>query len=1089
MATCAACGREQADNARFCSACGAPIAARGAAREERKVVTVLFADLVGFTSRAEQLDPEEVRAVLQPYHAHLRAELERHGGTVEKFIGDAVMALFGAPVAHEDDPERAVRAALAIRDWAADEGDLQLRIAVTTGEALVHLDAHPVEGEGMAAGDVVNSAARLQSAAPVNGILVGETTYRATRAAIDYREAEPVQAKGKAEPIAVWEVLGARARFGVDIRGHGAATLVGRDRELSLLAETLSRVREESSPQLVTLVGVPGIGKSRLVHELFALVDADPDLISWRQGRCLPYGEGVAFWALGEMVKAEAGILENDSPAEAGRKLAEAARDEWVEAQLRPLAGLADESGGGAGREESFAAWRRFFETLAEQRPLVLVFEDLHWADAGLLDFVDHLVDWATGVPILALCTARPELLERRPGWGGGKLNAATLSLSPLGEAETARLFADLLERSVLPAETQAALLERAGGNPLYAEQYAALYVESGSADELGMPESVQGLIAARLDALPAGEKALLQDASVQGKVFWTGPLRGGEAAAELHALERKGFVARERRSSVEGEDEYAFRHLLVRDVAYGQIPRLRRAEKHGRVAEWIESLGRPADQIELLAHHQLAALELTRAAGRAVDGLVQPARRALREAGDRALRLGSFAAAAGLYERALELVPMDEGERAQILFGRAKALRFSKGVGPDILGEARDALLAVGDPERAAEAESMLADLAWHTGDRDATMAHLERAMAFVATAAPSAAKARILGNLSRYRMLAAENAEAIRVGLDALAMAEGLGLDEVYVHSLTNVGTARANSGDMGGVDDLRRSLEVGLASSPNETLRAYNNLADVLAGVGELGEAAELWERGHELARKLGIATFDRWFRGLAPAMAYLTGDWDTSARLADEFLREIDTGSPHYLESACRVTRGRVRLARGDTTGALADASAALSAARRAQDPQALAPPLSFTARILAGEGRLEEAAPHADELVAIATRGGFDPGHDWPDFAEVLLALARGDELRMLLGPARDTLWVAAARHVAAGELAAAADVYGEMGSLPDEAYARLSAVKALVSAGRRADADEQLARALGFFRSVGAARYVREGEALLAAAG
>jgi class 3 adenylate cyclase/tetratricopeptide (TPR) repeat protein len=1089
MATCAACGREQADDARFCSACGAPVAARAAGREERKVVTVLFADLVGFTSRAEQLDPEEVRAVLQPYHAHLRAELERHGGTVEKFIGDAVMALFGAPVAHEDDAERAVRAALAIRDWATDaEAGLQLRIAVTTGEALVNLDARPTEGEGMAAGDVVNSAARLQSAAPVNGILVGETTFRATRHVIDYREAEPVEAKGKAAPIAVWEALQARARFGVDVRQHGAATLVGRDRELALLADTLSRVRVERSPQLVTLVGVPGIGKSRLVHELFGIVDADPDLISWRQGRCLPYGDGVAFWALGEMVKAEAGILESDSPAEAGRKLAEVAKDPWVESHLRPLAGLADASGGGSGREESFAAWRQFFEALAEERPLVLVFEDLHWADIGLLEFVDHLVDWTTGVPILALCTARPELLERRAGWGGGKLNATTLSLSPLREDETARLLAELLQRSVLAAETQAALLERAGGNPLYAEQYAALYAESGSAEGLGVPESVQGIIAARIDGLPHDEKALLHEASVQGKVFWTGPLGGAAAANALHALERKGFVARERRSSVEGDDEYAFRHLLVRDVAYGQIPRLQRAEKHHRVAEWIEALGRPADQIELLAHHRLAAFELTRASGKDSADLVAPAHRALREAGDRAFRLGSFASAARLYDSALELCSSGDLEWAQVFFARTRSLSRAEGVDREVAVEARDALLRAGDAETAADAEALLAGLAWSDGDRDSSMRHLDGALALVDDAPASASKAHILSETSRYRMLASEAEEAIDVGLQALAMAEELGLAEAYAEALINIGTARANGGDRRGFEDLRRSVELGLAANSPAALRAYNNLADVLFRAGELREAIQLWGRGHDLARRMGSGRFDRFYRGMAPALRYIEGAWDECAQLADEFLADVDAGDPHYLESACRTIRARVRFARGDVAGALADASSALSAARRAKDPQALAPPLSFAARIHAHEGRLDEAARHVDELVAL-TLGGFDPGDDWPDVVEALLGLGRRDELGTLLQSFRETGWTAAARLHAAGDPAAAADVYEQIGARPDEAHARLSAAKALAAAGRRAEADEQLAQALGFFRSVGAARYVREGETLLAATG
>ena len=313
MFVCPQCGRENADDSRFCSGCGASLAAPARAqREERKVVTILFADLVGFTSQAEQLDPEDVRATLSPYYAQLRDELERHGGTVEKFIGDAVMAVFGAPVAHEDDPERAVRAAFAIREAIIEDGRLQVRIAVTTGEALVTLDARTSEGEGMVAGDVVNTAARLQSAAPVNGILVDESTQRATRQAIDYGELEPVTAKGKTEPVRVWEAREARSRFGVDVTQEGAP-LVGRQRELDFLTDALTRAREERAPQLVTVVGVPGIGKSRLVYELSRAVDADPEIIYWRQGRSLPYGDGVTYWALAEMAKAQAGIFETDT--------------------------------------------------------------------------------------------------------------------------------------------------------------------------------------------------------------------------------------------------------------------------------------------------------------------------------------------------------------------------------------------------------------------------------------------------------------------------------------------------------------------------------------------------------------------------------------------------------------------------------------------------------------------------------------------------------------------------------------------------------------------------------------------------------
>ena len=337
--TCPACGSENGEGAKFCSECGNALAVAPApTREERKVVTCLFCDLVGFTSRAERMDPEDVRRLLQPYHARVRSELERYGGTVEKFIGDAVMAVFGAPVAHEDDPERAVRAALAIRDALAEEGDLEIRIGITTGEALIALEARPETGEGMVSGDVVNTAARIQTAAPIGGILVDVTTCRATERAIECREADPIEAKGKAEPIPVWDALRARARAGVE--RVGGAALVGREQELTLLRETLARVMREREPQLITLVGVPGIGKSRLVYELFQTIESGVHgLVYWRHGRSPSYGDGVTFWALGEMVKAQSGILESDSPEQAGEKLrqaverfvSDAADAAWVE--------------------------------------------------------------------------------------------------------------------------------------------------------------------------------------------------------------------------------------------------------------------------------------------------------------------------------------------------------------------------------------------------------------------------------------------------------------------------------------------------------------------------------------------------------------------------------------------------------------------------------------------------------------------------------------------------------------------------------------------------------------------------------------
>jgi class 3 adenylate cyclase len=1103
MTTCPSCGHENGPDARFCSRCGTALAANATpARTERKVVTVLFADLVGFTARAEELDPEDVQAVLAPYHAGLRSELERWGGTVEKFIGDAVMALFGAPVARENDPERAVRAGLAIRDWIAEEGKLQVRIAVNTGEALVNLDARPDSGEGMAAGDVVNTAARLQSAAPVNGILVGETTYRATAQTIDYRDAAGVMAKGKEAPVPVWEAIEERARFGVDLAAQGRAPLVGRERELEQLKGALTRARLQRSPELVTLVGVPGIGKSRLVAELFASIERgeqDSRLIFWRQGRSLPYEEGVSYWALAEMVKAHAGILETDSADEADAKLGRVLQElidedaEWVRSHLRRLVGQATELPDGS-REEAFAAWRRFFEALADEHPIVLVFEDLQWADDGLLEFIEYLVDWVRGVPMLVLCTARLELLERRTAWGGGKLNAATIALAPLSEEETAELISGLSERPLLPAETQTALLDHAGGNPLYAEQYVRMLEERDATENLPLPESVQGIIAARLDALPPAEKTLLQDAAVIGKVFWLGGLarEPDEVERRLHTLERKDFVQRAKRSSVAGETEFVFKHVLLRDVAYGQIPRTERAEKHRAAAAWIESLGRPEDHAEMVAHHYLSALDLMRAAGQDVGRVAGPARVALREAGDRAKALNAFDSAERFYAEAIALTAEDGRERYQLLLGLGRARYHREDGGAAELEKARDGFLALEDREAAAEAALMLADIAWNQGRRDGVVANLDDARSFVADGPPSRIQATVLSELARYDMLADRNDSAIEVGREAVGMAEQLGLDDIRAHALNNIGAARVAAGDPGGIDDLRESIEVATRlNSVVDLIRGHNNLGTMFVVLGRLDEARTDAVEAHRIAEHFGHYGFARWSAG-GPLLgtAFQVGDWDEVVTGADTFLSEVGAAR-HYQRASAHGLRGLVRLGRDDRAGAESDAQRALESARPARDPQVLLTALAMAAHISFAAGDEQHASELLDEALGEfrQLRGGAGFGVVWTHvLAWVASMLGRGSEfLDVFRDEPLESPWLRAARAVAAGDLAGAADVFEDMGASPFAAFYRLRAAERFVAEGRRAEADAQLRPALMVYRSLGATRYVREGEALLAA--
>jgi class 3 adenylate cyclase/tetratricopeptide (TPR) repeat protein len=1126
MPVCGRCGEDNPERARFCLACAAPLtAAVSARREERKRVSVLFCDLVGFTSRAERLDVEDVRGLLAPYYQRLRADLERHGGTVEKFIGDAVMALFGAPIAHEDDPERAVRAALAIRETIAalNEADpaldLHVRLGVTTGEALVALAARPVEGEGMASGDVVNTAARLQTAAPADGILVDETTFRATGRRIDYQQAEPVAAKGKAGPVPVWLALASRASLGVDVAQAPTSALVGRGRELEVLAAALARVRSEQAPQLVTLVGVPGMGKSRLVWELLQIVRAEPELTVWRQGRCLPYGEGVALWALGEVVKAQAGILDTDPAEEAEAKLARAVGDllgdqseaAWVSGLLGPLVGVGGAAEPGEGsRSEGFAAWRRFLEALAEQAPMVLVIEDLHWADELLLDFLDHLVDWAADVPLLVVATARPELLARQPGWGGGKPNSTTVSLAPLSDADTARLVAGLLGQALLPAEVQAALLTRAGGNPLFAEEYVRMLADRGhlrkvagtwrleQVGELPLPETVQGIIAARLDALHVEEKELLQAAAVLGKVGWLGALadltgaQTEEVERRLHILERRELVRRERRSQVAGERQYAFRHVLIRDVAYGELPRVARADRHRRAAQWLQRLApdRAEDRAELLAHHWQAALEFATVAGQDTADLAEPARLAFREAGDRALGLHAFAAAARWYRAALERWPAADHERPRLLLQLAWALFEAEEAGAELLEEARDGLLAEGDLEGAAEAEWMLGDQAELQGRGDQAFTHVRRAVALLEGAGSSPVKAWVLYGLSSLLIRSAEYAEAIEVGRSALAMAEALGLTRQQSRVLSMIGIARVNRGDGGGIADLERSVTIAQRASLPEAAAAFGNLAGTLVVLGDLPRAFELQAEGRRVTERFGLVIDQRWLEMELAWQDYTQGRWDPAVAGIEQFLTAVGAGSPHFMEGAARQLRGLIRLGRGDLPGALADAAEAVAFARRRGEPQLLLPTLAFHGHTLLTGGRADEAAGRADEVLAtLAEQGAEAAAPQWPtELAITLIGLGRAGELVELAATVTTpSPWLEAAAAMAAGDFELAAARYAELGSRPDEAFARLRAGERLLAAGRRSEGDRQLERALAFYREVGAAGYLRGGSGLRSA--
>jgi len=1093
---CPVCGEENPERARFCLTCAQPLDAGIVVGEERKVVSVLFVDLVGFTDRSDRSDPEDVRATLRPYHERVKADIERFGGTVEKFIGDAVMAVFGAPVAHEDDAERAVRAALRILetiDTLRNEGlDVAVRAAVTTGEAVVALGARPERGEGIVAGDVVNTAARLQSAAPVGGVIVDMSTTRSVGSAIEFEPLEPVAAKGKKEPIAVWRAVKARSRFGVDTELHAETLFVGRGSELALLVETFSRALGEPSTQLVTVVAEPGVGKSRLVWELREEIDRRPDIVRWRQGRCLPYGDGITFWALGEIVKAEAGVLETDSPSSALEKIGRVAEvvDEsdraWIIDRLAPLVGVQDEIVG-VTREEAFTAWRRYLEALAASRPTVLVFEDLHWADSALLDFLEHLLDWSADVPLMVIGTARPELYDVRSGWGGGRRNSTTLGLSPLSDEDTARLVAALLERSVLPVETQTALLERAGGNPLYAEQFVRMLTESGTSAEL--PETVQALIAARLDTLATELKGLVHDASVLGKVFWTGALEamGGRAREDilsgLRELVRREFVRPARVSSMRDEGEFSFWHALVRDVAYQQIPRAARGKKHVQAAEWIEraSEGRLSDHAEFLAHHYAQALELGRAAGdlEDVDELERRFVRFSVLAGDRAMSL-DIPAAEGAYRRALAVLA-DGAQRAGVLVKLGDALQPQGRLTESEAAyeEAIAMLRAAGDDRSAGVAMGMLGRALWRHGD---TIRAREVAAAGVGLLEPDGSSDLVLGysRLASLDTIGGRAEQGLEWAEKAIELAGKIG-DPNVVRALGMRGIARVDTGDRGGVDDLRRAvdlaLELGLPAE--DTAIAYGNLGEQVGYDEGVVEGRALVEAGLEFARSRGHLHHVMYSRNVLLWHLFHEGRWDHLLRESDDVVAWDRERGGTQLEPWALADAGRVLAHGAGALGAAEQVRAVLPRAREIGDPQSVLPLLSTAALLALAAGdargadaflsefeeRIEEVRSliEMDRLCVFVTMvavgiGGAARGEALVRHHEPVTALGRH-------GHVHERAIVAEAdgrSDDAAALFADAADGWAEWGSVPLRAYA-------LLGLARCAGDGEALAEGMAIF--------------------
>jgi class 3 adenylate cyclase/tetratricopeptide (TPR) repeat protein len=907
--TCAACGQANPPEARFCLACGTPLAAEAAAQpaEERRVVTAVFTDIVGSTTSAEQLDPEDVHSRLSPYFVRVRRELESRGGTVEKFIGDAVVAVFGAPQAHEDDPERAVRSALAIRA-AIDELneadawlDLRIRIGVATGESLVTLGAE-ARSEGIASGDVMNTAARIQSAAPVNGILIDEETYRHTSKVIDYQPVEPVAAKGKAEPVAVWKPVAIRAAPG--LRTPSRVLFVGRAPELELLAGIWNTVSTTEQRALCTVIAAPGVGKSRLLGEFEARSLADADVY---HGRCLAYGEGITYWPVSQIVRAAAGILGSDASDVVSTKLGSLLDrlptdrpDEvrTIAAALANLVGVPRTPAGtysAADISQAELHWglRRLFELLAMSRPLVVVFEDLHWAEETLLELVRFVADGPEPVPLLLLGTARPDVADRRPAILVESGNRHVLELDPLTQAESKTLVR-AVAAARLPAETLEALLRNAQGNPLFLEETARMIVESppGNAErrKLPVPTTLQALLGARLDQLPAEERAVAQHASVVGTVFWSGALAsldGGDhdvIAAALERLEARDVIRTRTPPTIAGEREYAFKHALIRDVAYARIPKRRRVLLHSRFAGWVEEL--PAADEELV---EIVAYHLEQAC-RAADEIayspepppVLRAAKALARAAEKAERREGFREADAYYARALAILgDADEETLTELCLkrGRIRAALGEYAKAYDQLVAVAEGAASLGRLDLRCAALIATANIDTKQGRAAESRRNLTEAIAIASEIGDRALQVQALYEFAWFASWFEGASEASAAQLrEALAIAEALDDRPLLIEGHLRIGTLSFNAGDLPG--------------------------------------AEKAWARSSELASELGSFRDEAKSITLLSIVRYYRGQLDQAERLALQALEWLERTADTHLQLQNLRELARCALARGD-----------------------------------------------------------------------------------------------------------------------------------------------------------------------------
>ncbi len=970
---CPSCGADNPPGAKFCIECGTALSPVPSAvvspspseapPEERRQATVLFADLSGYTAAAERMDPEAVKALVDRTLRVLGEEIERFGGSIDKFIGDNVMGVFGAPVAHEDDPERAVRAGLAMQDAMEDANrqsrdkygvGFSLRVGINSGEVM----AGAVGDRYTVMGDAVNVAARLQAAGRPDSVTVGESTYRASSEAITYERLEPLTLKGKEEPVPAWEATGALAKTR---RGAGRAQtpLIGREEEAGLLTSLVERVEREKRPHLVTVIGQAGVGKSRLLRELMSNLEESDDPPTIRRGQCPPYGAGIAYWALAEVLNDEFEIRDTDTPDAAWEKLRSGVTELMSElgdepAGDRNAALLAIPLGleppevdarvprSGATRvevaepdpqrmrEALFSAARAAVEAIARRRTLVLAIDDIHWADEGMLDLIDHLTRWVRA-PLLLVCLTRDELLERRPGWGGGRRNATTIALEPLTEDETRELVAALMPTTGNGAgDVVPQVAERSGGNPLFAEEMVNRLLEEETAEAQALPSTVQSLLAARLDSLDRLERRLLQSASVVGQTFWEGALvptaaeEGLDLGQTLANLEEKDLLAPSPSSRLAGEREYAFKHVLIRDVAYSMLPKSVRCRKHVEVAEFIRD--RAGERIDgvigLIAEHFARAAALGSEAGLDRDALAELQNQALESlevAGDAAAALYSNAEAFDRYTAALEISEsLDAGTVARIGEKQGDvALRMGRvDAAVGVWERCLDYHRAEEDLARVADLHRKIGAALWHKGERRASIDNYQRGIDLLKDGPPCIELVRLYEEAASLYMHTGDNMLAIYASEKALRLAERLGEARAASRAHGIFGRVFGRIGDSEKArENLERSVALARESDRSEAVRALLTLGYHLeVSEADYAGAAAAYREALEIAQEVGDLPSQVELHASLGELAVDAADWEEVERAAEASAQPGRARGPARQALLPRPDAGRPQLAR-------------------------------------------------------------------------------------------------------------------------------------------------------------------------------